>query len=238
VTARRPRLLTAAWVLASLASCTPQPATGEGRAVSDLYGIFFWVAAVVFVVTAGLIGWSIIRYRERPGDNDLPRQFHQNLKLEIVWFAIPQIIVIALFAITASTLGEINEREDDPDATVRVTAFQWGWRFAFDDSDKIVEGTPQNRAEVLLPTGDVAFILESADVVHSFYVPRFLMKRDVVPGRETRFDVTIEEQGNYSGVCAEFCGLLHDQMTFTLEAVAPEDFEAWLQTTEGSDGDG
>ena len=196
--------------------------------MNDLYTVFFWVAAGVFTITAGLIGWSIIRYRERPGDNDLPKQFHQNLKLEIIWFAIPQLIVIALFVLTAFTLSEVNEQEQEPDATVHVTAFQWGWRFEFEGWDKVVEGTPQERAEVMLPTGDVAFVLESADVVHNFYVPRFLMKRDIVPGRATRFDVNIESPGTYGGVCAEFCGLLHDQMTFTLEAVAPEEFEAWL----------
>ncbi len=208
----------------------------EGREVNDLYAIFFWVAAGVFVVTAGLIGWSIIRYRERPGDNELPKQFHQNLKLEITWFAIPQIIVIVLFVITAFTLGDVNEQEEQPDATVLVTGFQWGWRFAFEGSDKVVVGTPQDRAEILLPTGDVAFILRSADVVHNFYVPRFLMKRDIIPGRDTRFDVKITERGTYGGVCAEFCGLLHDQMTFTLTAVAPEEFDAWLQS-EDLDGD-
>lgn len=228
MTSRRPRLLSAAVALVSLASCVPQAATDEGRAVNGLYDIFLWVAAGVFTLTAGLIGWSIIRYRERPGDNALPKQFHQNLKLEIVWFAIPQLIVIALFVLTAFTLSEVNEQEGEPDATVHVTAFQWGWRFEFEGSDKVVEGTPESRAEVLLPTGNVAFILKSADVVHNFYVPRFLMKRDAVPGRETRFDVSIDSPGSYGGVCAEFCGLLHDQMTFTLEAVAPEEFEAWL----------
>ncbi|MFP5351135.1 MAG: cytochrome c oxidase subunit II [Actinomycetota bacterium] len=228
MTSRPPRLLSAAVALVSLTSCAPRAVTDEGRAVNGLYDIFFWVAAGVFTITAGLIAWSIIRYRERPGDNDLPKQFHQNLKLEIVWFAIPQIIVIALFVLTALTLSEVNEQEAEPDATVHVTAFQWGWRFEFEGSDKVVEGTPEDRAEVLLPTGDVAFVLESADVVHNFYVPRFLMKRDIVPGRETRFDVSIEAPGTYGGVCAEFCGLLHDQMTFTLEAVAPEEFEAWL----------
>lgn len=237
MTSRRPRLLSAAALLATLASCAPPGATGEGREINDLYGIFLSVAAVVFVITAGLIGWSIIRYRERPGDNDLPKQFHQNLKLEITWFAIPQIIVIVLFALSAVTLGEVNEQEAEPAATVHVTGFQWGWRFAFDGSDKVVVGTPQDRAEVLLPTGNVAFVLESADVVHNFWVPKFLMKRDIVPGRVTRFDVNITEPGSYDGACAEFCGLLHDQMTFTLEAVEPDEFEAWL-LTESSDGDG
>ena len=213
--------------------------TEEGRGVNDLYGIFFWAAAVVFAITAGLIGWSIVRYRARPGDNELPEQFHQNLPLEITWYAIPKVIVIVLFVLSAMTLGEVNEREEEPVATVNVTGYQWGWRFEFDDAEGEVIGTPEAPAEVKLPTGNVAFVLRSADVVHNFYVPRFLMKRDVVPGRETRFDVNIEEPGTYTGVCAEFCGLLHDKMTFSIEAVSPAEFEAWLtEIEEGADDNG
>lgn len=225
-------------VLASLASCAPAAVTEEGRGVNDLYDIFFGVAAGVFAVTAGLIGWSIVRYRARPGDNDLPEQFHQNLPLEITWFAIPQVIVIVLFVLSAITLGTVNERDEDPAAIVTVTGFQWGWRFEFEGTGAEVVGTPEEPAEVKLPTGNVAFVLHSADVVHNFYVPRFLMKRDVVPGREMRFDVNIEDEGTYTGACAEFCGLLHDKMTFSIEAVSPEEFEAWLSDTEeGPDGD-
>lgn len=222
-----------------MSSCAPEAATREGREVNDLYGIFFWVAAVVFAVTAGLIGWSIVRYRAKPGDNDLPAQFHQNLALEITWFAIPQVIVIVLFALSAMTLGEVNEEEPEPDAIVNVTGFQWGWRFAYEGTDVEVAGTPDDPAEVMVPAGDVTFVLTSADVVHSFYVPRFMLKRDMTPGRETRIDVEIEEPGTYPGVCAEFCGLLHHQMTFTIEAVPAEEFEAWLGEQEGAeDGDG
>ena len=226
-------------LLASLTACAPEAATEEGRDVNQLYDIFFWVAAGVFAITAGLIGWSIIRYRARPGDNELPEQFHQNLPLEITWFAIPQIIVVVLFVLSAITLGEVNDREDAPDATVHVTGYQWGWRFVFEDTDVEIVGTPQDPAEIKLPTGDVAFVLESADVVHNFYVPKFLMKRDVVPGRTTRFDVHITEPGTYGGVCAEFCGLLHDRMTFSIEAVSPDEFGSWLSENEGgADGDG
>lgn len=222
-----------------MSSCAPTAATREGREVGELYGVFLWVAAVVFAVTAGLIGWSIIRYRAKPGDNELPEQFHQNLALEITWFAIPQVIVIVLFVLSAATLGDVNEQEADPDAIVNVTGFQWGWRFDYEGTDVEVAGTPDDPAEVMVPTGDVTFVLTSADVVHSFYVPRFLLKRDMTPGRETRIDVEIEEPGSYPGVCAEFCGLLHHEMTFTIEAVSGEAFEAWLGEQEGdADGDG
>jgi cytochrome c oxidase subunit II len=226
MTWRRSTLLIGAAAL--LSACTPDPVTAQGAEVDTLYSIFFWVAAGVFTITAGLIGWSIIRYRARPGDNELPEQFHQNLKLEIVWFAIPQVIVVILFVLSAVALGEVNEQKADPDVTVRVTAFQWGWRFEYEGTGVEVVGTPQERAEVMVPTGDVAFILTSADVVHSFYVPKFLIKRDMFPGRDTRIDVTLDEPGEFDGVCTEFCGLLHDQMTFTIEALEPSDFSEWL----------
>lgn len=226
-------------LLVSATSCAPRAVTREGRDINDLYDIFLWVAAAVFVITAGLIGWSIIRYRARPGDNELPEQFHQNLPLEITWFAIPQIIVIVLFVVSALTLTDVNDQEDEPDATVVVTGYQWGWRFQFEGTDAEVVGTPDDPAEVKIPTGEVAFVLTSADVIHSFYVPRFLMKRDAVPGRDTRFDVKVEEPGHYAGVCAEFCGLLHDRMTFSIDAVSPEEFESWLNQTEDvADGNG
>lgn len=238
MTLRRPTLLSAVAGLSLLAGCAPQAATEQGREVNDLYTIFFWVAAGVFAITAGLIGWSILRYRATPGDNDLPKQFHQNLKLEITWFAIPQIIVVGLFVLSAFALDEVNEQRPTPDATVRVTGYQWGWRFEYEGTDLQIVGTPQEPAEVLVPTGEVAFILTSADVVHSFYVPKFLLKRDTIPGRDTRIDVTISDEGTYEGVCAEFCGLLHDRMTFSIRSVAPPEFESWLETGGGDDGDG
>ncbi len=239
MTLRRSRLLTATTGLVLAASCAPQGATSQGREIGSLYDIFLWVAAAVFAVTAGLIGWSIIRYRSKPGDNDLPEQFHQNLKLEITWFAIPQIIVVVLFVLSALTLGKVNEKVPEPAAVIDVTAFQWGWRFTYEGADKEVVGTPQEPAEVVVPAGDVAFVLTSADVVHSFYVPKFLIKRDAIPGRDTRIDVSVEP-GVYDGVCAEFCGLLHDRMPFTIEAVPEAEFEQWLQEpAEGTaDGDG
>ena len=235
---RRPTLLSAVAALTTLSACAPRAVTEQGQEVNALYTIFFWVAAAVFAITAGLIGWSIVRYRAKPGDNQLPKQFNENVKLEIVWFAIPQIIVIALFALSAFTLTDVNDRKAAPAATVRVTGYQWGWRFQYQGTDVEVVGTPQDPAEVVVPTGDVAFILTSVDVVHSFYVPKFLFKRDTIPGRDTRVDVTISEEGTFEGVCAEFCGLLHDRMTFSITSVAPSEFDGWLETAGGDDGDG
>jgi cytochrome c oxidase subunit II len=211
------------------AACAPRAGDAEGRSIGDLYNIFAVIAAVIFVTTAGLIAWSIIRYRARPEDDELPAQRHTNVPLEIVWFAIPQIIVIVLFILSIRTLGRVDEADSSPAVTVRAQGFQWGWRFTYEDDGVVVAGNATEPPEMVLPVGEkVAFLLVSDDVVHSFYVPEFLMKRDTIPGRTNRFDVTIDDEGTYDGKCAEFCGLLHASMNFRIRAVSPGEFEDWL----------
>lgn len=223
---------------AGMAACAPDPAGEQGAAVKDLYDVFFYVAAGVFTVVAGLIAWSIVRFRAKPGDGELPPQTKHNLALEITWFAIPTAIVVGLFVLSAGALQDVNDEHPDPTVTVEVDSFQWGWRFTYVDHAVVVEGLPERPAEIVLPVGEpLRFDLLSSDVVHSFYVPRFLVKRDAVPGETNRIDYTIREEGTYTGECAEFCGLLHDRMLFTVRAVSVEDFEVWLseQRTENED---
>jgi cytochrome c oxidase subunit 2 len=220
-------------VLALLAACAPEPVTTEGGQVKFLYDIFLVAAAAVFVVVAGLIGWSIVRHRDT-GDGAEGIGPHENVRLELLWWAIPTALVIVLFILTAQVLGVVDERTDDPELTVSVTGFQWQWEFAYEGSDVVVSGLPDEPPLVVLPVGRrIAFDLESPDVIHSFWVPRFLIKRDVVPGRVNRMELTIEEEGTYAGLCGEFCGLLHHRMRFSIEAVSPEEFDAWLADQPG-----
>jgi len=213
----------------ALTSCVSQPATEQGRAAGGLYDLFMVLAAIIFTIVASLIGWSIVRYRRRPDDDSLPDQFHTNVKLEILWFAIPQLIVIGLFIASATVVADIDEEVAEPTVVVRVESFQWGWRFSYEGSDVVIESLPQDQAEIVLPTATaIAFELTSRDVIHSFYVPEFLIKRDVIPGHDNRLDVTIDEAGTYTGRCAEFCGLLHDRMDFSIRAVPASDYERWL----------
>jgi cytochrome c oxidase subunit 2 len=223
---------------AGMAACAPDPIGEQGGAVKDLYDLFFYVAAVVFAVVAGLIGWSIVRFRRKPGDDTLPPQTKHNLALEITWSAIPTVIVIGLFVLSAGALQDVNDEHPDPYLTVRVDSFQWGWRFTYEDHAVVIEGLPESPAEIVLPVGEpLRFDLLSSDVVHSFYVPRFLTKRDMIPGETNRIDYTIHKVGTYDGECAEFCGVLHDRMLFTLKAVPVEEFEDWVaaQQTENED---
>ncbi len=231
-------ILLAACAAATLSACVPEPADVQGESVERLYSIFFIVAAVVFVLVAGLITWSLVRYRAKPGD-DLPRQFDRNLKLELTWFAIPLITVVVLFVLSAGVLGEVNADSSAPSVTVNVEGYQWGWRFTYEDSGVEVIGDANDRPEIVLPVGrPLTFTLDSADVVHSFWVPRFLIKRDMVPGQQNALSLTIPEVGVYSGVCAEFCGLLHTKMNFVLSAVPPAQFEGWLEEQRTIDGNG
>ena len=231
----RSRAPAAAILLLALGGCAPEAVSSTGSSVNDLYDVFFGIAAVIFVVVAGLIGWSIIRYRERPGDEELPQQIHANIPLEVLWFAIPTVIVVVLFIMSFGVLGDVNEElPADDAAVVHVEGFQWGWRFTY-EGGPVIESLPDSPAEIVLPVDrPVTFFLDSPDVIHSFYVPRFLVKRDVVPGQTNRLDVTIDEPGSYAGACAEFCGLLHEQMDFTLTAVISREYEQWLDDQGGT----
>lgn len=218
--------------LGALGGCAPDPASDRATAVKGLYDIFGVVAIVVFVVVVGLIGWSILRYRARPGE-DLPQQTRGNAKLEIVWFAIPQVIVIVLFVISMLAQNQVNAEVEDPDVTIETVAFQWGWRFSYGEHDITVSGTPEDPPEIVVPVDrELRFSLRASDVNHAFYVPRFLIKRDVIPGKTNQLDLSIDEPGTYEGLCAEFCGLLHDRMRFTVRAVSPASFDAWVEEQE------
>ena len=213
----------------------PRGSSRQGADTFNLWQIFFWAAIGVATIVYVLLGWSLLRYRKRKRDDDeaLGRQFHANIPLEVVYTAIPVMIVVALFAASIRTDDRVSALSPDPDVTMRVEAYQWGWRFSFPDEDAVVLSSPSGEGvrgpEVLLPLGETTRIeLTSNDVIHAFWVRDFLFKRDAIPGRVNPFDVTPTQLGSYHGVCSEFCGLNHAYMTFTLTVVTPEAFEDWV----------
>ena len=228
------------------ASCSssfgmPRGSTEQGEDIFGLWQVFFWAGIGVAAIVYGLIGWSLLRYRRRRHDDEseLGRQFHANVPLEIVYTVIPVVIVIVLFALSYRTETTASSVSATPDVTLRAEAFSWGWRFGFPDrgvevvSQPSAEGVPG--PEILLPLGETTRIeLTSNDVIHAFWVPDFLYKRDALPGRTNRFDVTPTELGTYHGVCSEFCGLHHAYMTFTVRVVEPAAFDAWISEAAGA----
>lgn len=214
----------------ALAGCLPTAVTDRGREVVWLYDLFLVAAAAVFVIVAALIGWSVVRYRGAPGRDVPPSEaVRGNLRLEIVWWALPTALVVVLIGFTWVVLAQVDAREEEPALTVGVEGFQWGWRFTYEGADVVVSGTAADPPTLTLPTErTIAFVITSNDVVHSFNIPNFLIKRDALPNRENRFDVVIEMAGTYGGQCGEFCGLLHARQLFEIDAVPAAEFDDWL----------
>ena len=213
----------------------PRGSTEQGRDISDLWQVFFWAGIGVAGLVYGLIAWSLLRYRHRRHDDEdaVGRAFHANLPIEIVYTSIPVVIVIVLFTLSLGTEDRASSVSPTPDMTLQVEAFSWGWRFTYPDDGVEVVSQPSGEGVpgpvMVLPLGETTRIeLTSNDVIHAFWVPNFLYKRDAIPGRVNVFDVTPTDVGTYHGVCSEFCGLHHAYMTFTVQVVQPGEFEAWL----------
>lgn len=240
-------ILGAIGVAGFLSACSssfgmPRGASEQGRDIFNLWQVFMVAGIVVGAIVYGLIGWSLLRYRRRRGDDDdaLGRQFHGHVPIEIVYTAIPVVIVIALFAMSFRTEQRVGDLAPDPAVTLRAEAFAWGWRFTYEGSDVTVVSDPSGERvtgpEIALPRGEVVrIVLTSDDVIHAFWVPDFLFKRDAIPGHVNEFDVTPTDAGTFQGVCAEFCGLNHAYMTFRVTVMEPGAFDRWLAEHRGEE---
>jgi cytochrome c oxidase subunit II len=220
----------------------PEGITEESTVMRQLWTGSVIAALIVGIAVWGLILWSVVRHRKR--SDELPKQTAYNLPLEIVYTIVPFVIIAVLFFYTVVVQNRVQERSAEPDLTVAVNAFKWNWQFVYPDSQdpdgQPVEtvGSSEEVPILVVPTGqDVRFEVSSADVIHSFWVPEFLFKLDVIPGnengRDNVFEVTVDEEGAYIGRCAELCGTYHAFMNFEVRAVSPEDFEAYIDAREG-----
>jgi cytochrome c oxidase subunit 2 len=215
----------------------PPPAvTAQAREIRSLYDVVFAIAVGVFVAVEGLIIWSILRYRRRPEDTDLPPQTHGNNLVEALWTLIPTVIVLYMFVLSYNTLQDVDRISADPAVHINAVAGQFQWQFEYIDNDGkvIVKQTRPigDGGGLAVPVGEKVYVtLESHDVIHAWYVPRFLFKRDVVPGQQNHFEFTVEpdEAGQvFHGQCAELCGTGHRVMLFDVHALTRADYDAWL----------
>ena len=213
----------------------PDPASDRGRSILELWRLLTVAGLVVGGIVVVLIVWCLVRYRDR-GDGTQPARFRDHLPLEIAYTAVPLVIVAALFAATFGTERTVDAVSAGPDVTVRVTAFNWGWRFEYPDVGAVVLGRPGAPPELVVPAGRrVRFVLTSNDVIHAFFVPGFLFKRDAIPGIVNEFEVVPEGPGRvFRGQCAEFCGLDHAAMDFTVRVETPDAFESWAASAAAS----
>lgn len=234
----------AALVLVGCASRggAPDPATKQGNDVLQLWRIVLTAGVVLGVFVVGLILWSVVRYRRPKGTSPgtLPKQVREHIPLEIFYTAVPLVVVAVLFGLSMRTQHRVTRLSPNPDLAVDVTGFQWGWRFAYPAQGVTVVGDANNPPTLVLPVdATIRLHLVAADVIHSFFVPDFLVKKDMIPGIDNELQVQPTRLGHFGGVCAEFCGLDHTRMTFSVDVVTPQDFAAFAaraQPVPGSQG--
>ncbi|MHA7189736.1 aa3-type cytochrome oxidase subunit II [Arthrobacter sp. MDT2-16] len=223
--------------------------TNHTAAITDLW-VNSWIAALaVGVITWGLIIWCMVAYRRRKNDTGYPRQMSYNLPLEIFYLTIPLFMVLVFFYFTERDIATIDARVEDPDVIVDVRGKQWSWDFNYVTEDRYSTGV---QAHLTGETGQVADLptlylpvnrtvelqLNARDVQHSFFVPGFLMKRDLYPGRTNYINLTPTKEGTFDGKCAELCGQYHSEMLFNVQVVSQAEFDAQMsQLEEGQLGD-
>lgn len=216
----------------------PQAASDRGDAFWNLW-LGTWIAVlVVFLLVFGLIMYAAVRYRRR-SDDEIPTQVRYNLPIEALYTIAPIVIVAVFFFHTVTAQNEIIADVENPDHTIQVVGSKWQWTFNYlepeaTNGEPVFDfGDTENLPELTLPVGEsVRFELRSPDVIHSFWIPEFYFKMDVVPGegpQKNRFDMTPTREGTFTGRCAELCGLYHSRMIFRVNVVSPEEYQAHLR---------
>jgi cytochrome c oxidase subunit II len=217
------------------------PWGGISKQSHEMYNLWIGTviaAAVVGLIVYALIFWCVIRYRKPKGSDDtLPAQTRYNLPIELIYTVIPFLIIAVLFYYTARAETDVDKISAHPQVTVSIIAFKWNWEFQYDNQTaQMPDGTPVSEIGnssyipiLVLPTNEtIEFVEHSDDVIHSFWVPELLFKRDVIPGLTNHFQATLVTTGAYVGRCAELCGTYHSQMNFELFSTTPALYTQYL----------
>lgn len=196
------------------------PASPQAAALSHLFVITLIVCVAIFVIVAGSLAWCLVRFGNRAAESDVP-QLEGNTKLEITWTLASIVVLIVLFVLTMHAMDVSDPpAERAPDLT--VIGHQWWWEVRYADGTITAN-------EIHIPTGsDVRVRVESADVIHSFWVPELARKMDAIPGHPNELWLRADDAGDYLGTCSEFCGAQHAGMRLLVVARAPAAFRAWL----------
>lgn len=224
-----------AGILASLvAVLVPWLPTSASEEMDRIEFVFWFTTVIciaVFAVVAAAIVYSVLKFRVQPEDDTDGPPIHGHTGLEIVWTAIPAVLVTAISVVSAIVLAKNDDAGPDP-IRIAVTAQQFAWKFEYPGDEKVTSG------ELVLPVDQaVKLTLRSLDVIHSFWVPEFGQKSDAVPGVETTLVITPNRKGEFSVVCTELCGLGHATMRASVRVVEQAEYERFLAGTPAGGGD-
>lgn len=208
----------------SLAMAAPRspfsPASPQAQQIENLFVFVLVIAGFIGVGVEGALIYSSFAHRARPGRQ--PATFRGNARVEIAWTLIPAALLVVVFILTVQTMHATTAVPSDP-ITIRVVGHQFWWEFDYLNQDIVASN------EMHVPVGEQVVIrLESADVIHSFWVPQLAGKQDAIPGRVGSVTFTATKPGVYLGQCAEYCGLGHSWMLIRVVAQTPADFNAWV----------
>jgi len=203
----------------------PADAAKQDHPIDTLYDVLMIVSIPIFVLVLTVILYSVWAFRMRPGqENEDGPPIHGNTRLEVFWTAIPAILLVSLCSYAYAVLSDI-EKKHDGELVVKVHAVQFAWSFEYPQAGGRAVVSPQ----LYLPRDKpVRFDIDSADVIHDFWVPAFRVKIDAVPGIVTRLRVTPTRLGTFPVVCAELCGLGHAVMRSTAHVMSQAAFDRWL----------
>ena len=224
------------------------PTTNRVDMVAGLWVNSWIVLLAVGVVTWGLMLWAMIAYRRRKGQTGLPVQLRYNMPIEIFYTIVPLILVIGFFAFTARDQTILETQTEDPDVSIVAIGKQWAWDFQYNGEDEDgedavwsmgVQASPAANGDVdqeKLPTlylpvdKSVKILLQSRDVIHSFWIIDFLYKKDMYIGKDNYWSFTPTRVGEYDGKCAELCGQYHSMMLFKVKVVEQAGYDAYLDS--------
>lgn len=225
----------------------PEAASDRAPHIGNLWIGAWWASLIIGVFVWGLIFYAIIRFRRRKDETGHPRQVRYNLPLELLYTLVPFLIIGVLFFFTVQSQNAVLAKETQPVHTINVVGQKWSWTFNYmEDGNPAVgaivheSGTIEKIPDLYLPLNKpVRFNLASADVIHSFWVPDFYFKLDVIPGHPNSFDVTPTKAGDFLGKCAELCGTYHSAMVFNVHVVDEQRYNDYLKSlaTRGQTGE-
>jgi cytochrome c oxidase subunit 2 len=238
--------VTAGTARADYALNLPTPVTDVAEKILDLHNGILVLCFVIFLVVFGVMMYSIVMHRKSRGHK--AATFHDSAVLEVIWTIVPFIILVVMAIPSTAYLLDMEDTTSDDPLTVNITGYQWKWKYEFPDQNLSffsTSSTPpeqiankQEKGEhylyevdnpLVLPVGKkVRFVLTANDVIHSWWMPQFGVKKDAIPGFLTETWTKIREPGIYRGTCAELCGKGHAYMPIVVHAVSPEEFDKWI----------
>jgi cytochrome c oxidase subunit II len=227
-------LLTLAFAAAACAARAPQdtlkPEGPIARQEDNLFRPVFWIAVAVFVLVEGGLVALAVKFRKR-SDADAPKQIHGNKRLEIIWTILPAALLAAISIPVVLTIFDVAAKPVGANVVhVNVTGHQWWWEYEYTDFKTPEGGNLKTANELVIPTDRWVYLtMTSADVIHSYWIPKLAGKQDVIPNRTTHLKLRADAPGTYRGQCAEFCAISHANMRARAIAQTPADFDAWVQ---------